>query len=69
MAGKGGCWNTRSRASTPESSMRCQQNLSHRDIAIVFSLSKRWLRGRLRIDETRAAVDGMQSCEVKEVPI
>ena len=31
--------------------------------------SNRWARVRLRIDEIRAAVDGMQPGEVKEVPI
>ena len=54
---------------TTDQSIRHQQNLSLRQIAIVVLLSNRWARVRLRIDEIRAAVDGMQPGEVKEVPI
>ena len=54
---------------TSDQSIRHQQNLSRRRIVIVVLLSNRWPRVRLRIDEIRAAVDGMQPGEVKEVAI
>ena len=54
---------------TSDQSIRHQQNLSRRRIVIVVLLSNRWPRVRLRIDEIRAAVDGMEPGEVKEVAI
>ena len=54
---------------TTDQSIRYQQNLSRRELAIVVLLSHRWPRVRLRIDEIRAAVDGMQPGEMKEVAI
>jgi len=54
---------------TTDQNMRYQQNLSHTRIAIVVLLSNRWPRVRLRIDEIRAVLDGMQPGELKVVPI
>ena len=54
---------------TSDQSIRHQQNLSRRRIAIGVLLSNRWPRVRLRIEEIRAAVDGMEPGEVKEVAI
>ena len=54
---------------TTDQSMRYQQNLGHRQMAIVVLLSSRWPRVRLRIDDIRAVLDGVQPGELKEVPI
>ena len=54
---------------TTDQNMRYQQNLSRTRMAIVVLLSNRWPRVRLRIDEIRAVLDGMQPGELKEVPI
>lgn len=54
---------------TTDQNLRYQQNLSRTQVAIVVLLSNRWPRVRLKIDEIRAALDGMQPGELKVVPI
>ena len=54
---------------TADQSMRHQQNLGRRQLAIVVLLSNRWLDVELRIEDIRAALGGIQPGEVREVPI
>ena len=53
---------------TADQSMRYQQNMAHRQIAVIVLLSNRWPRVQLRIEDIRAALDGMKPGEVREVP-
>ncbi|MDE2940314.1 MAG: hypothetical protein OXR67_15570 [Chloroflexota bacterium] len=52
---------------TADQSMRYQQNMAHRQIAVIVLLSNRWPRVQLRIEDIRAALDGMKPGEVREV--
>ena len=54
---------------TADHSMRYQQNLEHRRIALVVLLSNRWSDVQLRVDDIRAALDGIQPGELREVLI
>ncbi len=54
---------------TADQSLRYQQNLEHRQIAIVVLLSNRWADVRMRVDDISAALEGIQPGELREVPI
>ncbi len=54
---------------TADQSMRYQQNLARRRIAIVVLLSNRWSAAQLRVGDIRAALEGIQPGELREVPI
>ena len=54
---------------TTDQNMRSQQDLSDRQLAIVVLLSTAWPYVRLRIEDIRAAIDGIQPGELREVPI
>ena len=54
---------------TADQSLRYQQNLEHRRIAIVVLLSNRWADVRMRVDDISAALEGIQPGELREVPI
>ena len=54
---------------TADQSMRHQQNLSRRRIAVIVLGDNRWSIVRLRIPEIRAALDGISPGEFREVPI
>jgi len=54
---------------TADQSMRYQQNLEHRRIAIVVLLSNKWSDVQMRIEDIHAALEGIQPGELKEVSI
>ena len=54
---------------TTDQSMRYQQNLADRRIAIVVLLKTAWPYVRLRTEDIRAVMDEMQPGELREVPI
>ena len=54
---------------TTDQSMRYQQNLADRRIAIVVLLKTAWPYVRLRTEDIRAVLDEMQPGELREVPI
>ena len=54
---------------TTDQSMRYQQNLSRRPMAIIVLRSNRWPDVLLRIDDIRAALEGIQPGEFREVEI
>ena len=54
---------------TDDQSMRHQQNLGRRQLAIIVLLSNRWLDVQPRVEDVRAAIDGIQQGELKEVSI
>lgn len=54
---------------TADQSMRYQQNLEHRRIAIIVLLSNRWPDVQTRIEDIRTALEGIQPGELREVPI
>ena len=54
---------------TADQSMRYQQNLARRRIAILVLLSNRWPDVQLRAEDIRAALEGIQPGELREVPI
>ena len=54
---------------TTDQNMRSQQDLSDRQLAIVVLLSTAWPYVRLRIEDIRAAIDGIKPGELREVPI
>ncbi len=54
---------------TADQSMRHQQNLGRRQLAVVVLLSNRWPDVQLRLDDIHAALDGIQPGEVREVDI
>ena len=54
---------------TADQSMRYQQNLRRRQIAIIVLRSNRWPDVLLRVDDIRAALDRMQPGELREVQI
>ena len=53
---------------TADHSMRYQQNMTSRQVAVIVLLSNRWPRVQLRIEEIRAALEGLAPGEVREVP-
>ena len=54
---------------TADQSMRYQQNLEYRRIALVVLLSNRWSDVQMRIEDIRAALEDIQPGELREVPI
>ena len=52
---------------TAAQSMRYQQNMASRQVAVMVLLSNRWPRVQLRIEEIRDALEGMKPGEVREV--
>ena len=52
---------------TADQSMRYQQNMAHRQIAVIVLLSNRWPRVQLRIEDIREALEGMEPGEIREV--
>ena len=54
---------------TTDQSMRYQQNLAGRKLAIVVLMATAWPRIRHRTAEIRAAVEGVRPGELREVPI
>ena len=54
---------------TTDQNMRYQQNLSRGSMAIIVLRSNRWPYVQLRIEDIRAAINGMQPGELKEVSI
>ena len=54
---------------TADQSIRHQQNLGRRRLAVVVLLSNRWPDVRSRVEDIRAAVAESQPGEVREVPI
>ena len=54
---------------TTDQSMRYQQNLLGRRLAIIVLLRTAWPYVRLRIEDIRAAVAEVQPGELQEVPI
>ncbi len=54
---------------TADQSMRHQQNLGQRQMAIMVLLSNRWPRVQLRTEEIRAALRDIRPGELREIPI
>ena len=54
---------------TADQSMRYQQNMARRQIALVVLLSNRWSAVRMRVEDIRAALEDIQPGELREVPI
>jgi len=54
---------------TADQSMRYQQNMAHRQMAVVVLLSNRWPDVQLKIGEIHSALEGLGPGEIREVPI
>ena len=54
---------------TTDQKLRYQQNLARRRLAIIVLLKNNWPRVQLMTGEIRAALEGIQSGELREVPI
>ena len=54
---------------TTDQSVRYQQNLSRRQMAIIVLRSNRWPDVLLRVDDIRAALERIQPGELREVEI
>ena len=54
---------------TTDQSMRYQQNLTGRRLAIVVLLSTAWPKVQHRTEEIRAVIDEIRPGELREVPI
>ena len=54
---------------TADPSMRYQQNIARRQVGVVVLLSNRWPEVQMRIEEIRAALEGIQPGEFRELPI
>lgn len=54
---------------TTDQSLRYQQNLTNRQLAILVLLSTSWPRMRLHVDSIRTQVDKMVTGEYAEIPI
>ncbi len=52
-----------------DQSMRHQQNFARRQVGLVVLLSNRWPDVRMRVEDIRAALEGIQPGELREVPI
>ena len=52
-----------------DQSVRYQQNLSRRQMAIIVLRSNRWPDVLLRVDDIRATLDRIQPGELREVEI
>ena len=54
---------------TTDQNMRHQQNLAGRQLAVIVLRSGSWPYAHARIEEIRAAVEGVQPGELREVHI
>ena len=54
---------------TTDQSMRYQQNLTDRNIAVLILLSNSWPRIRLQVDRIREVVTGMAAGQIEEVEV
>lgn len=54
---------------TTDQSLRVQQNLAGRRLAVVVLLSTAWPKVRLRVEAIRTALDQIGPGELREVPI
>ena len=54
---------------TTDQSMRYQQNLAHRPLSVIVLLSTTWPYSLEGTEAIRAAIEGIQAGEVREVPI
>lgn len=54
---------------TTDQSLRYQQDLDNRGLAVLVLMSTAWPRIRLRTDEIRAAVGKVRPGECMEIPI
>ncbi|MYC29458.1 MAG: hypothetical protein F4X65_05130 [Chloroflexi bacterium] len=54
---------------TADQSMRYQQNMTGRQVAVIVLLSNRWPDVQSKIEEIRAALEGLGPGEIREVPI
>ena len=54
---------------TADQSMRYQQNIGRRQIAVIALLSNRWTDVQLRVEDIRDALEGIAPGEVREVLI
>ncbi len=54
---------------TADQSIRYQQNIARRQVAVVVLLSNRWPEVQIRIEEIRNALEGIQPGELKEIHI
>ena len=54
---------------TTDQSIRYQQNMSNRQMAVVVLMNTAWPRISQRTEAIRAALEGIQPGEVREVPI
>ena len=52
-----------------DQSMRYQQNITRRQLGVVVLLSNRWPDVQMRIEDIRAALEGIQPGELREVSI
>lgn len=54
---------------TADQSMRYQQNMDHRQMAVVVLLSNRWPDVQLKIGEIRSALEGLGPGEIREISV
>ena len=54
---------------TTDQSIRYQQNMSNRRVAVVVLMNTAWPRVSRRTEEIRAALEGIQPGELREVQI
>ena len=54
---------------TADQSMRYQQNIGRRQISVIVLLPNRWPDVRLKVEDIRAALEGVALGEIQEVPI
>ena len=54
---------------TTDQSMRYQQNLVGKNVAIIVLMATAWPRVQRRTEEIRAAIDEVRPGELREVPI
>jgi len=53
---------------TADQSMRYQQNIAQRQIAVIVLLSNRWPRVQQKIEDLRTALETIEPGEFREVP-
>ena len=54
---------------TTDQDIQHQQNMSYRRVAVVVLMNTAWPRISRRTEDIRAALEGIQPSEVREVPI
>ena len=54
---------------TTDQSIRYQQNMSNRQIAVVVLMNTNWQRIARNTEVVRIALEGLQTGELREVPI